>query len=655
MRAKGYLIFHLNLAFSSIEEESQADVIQACYYSLLDLIEETRIPIGIELTGWTLNQIDRIDSNWVNRFRKLLESGSCELIGSGYCQIIGPLAPFQVNHWNQKLGLEYYERILGQKPNIAYVNEMVFSQSMVNLYNQHNYKAIIIDSNNVKLALNSDELPTHAQGIDDSEIQILWADSILFQKLQHYVHGDISITDYLEYLNSKSESGDCILPIYCNDAEVFDFRPGRFSAERATHPDGEWKRIKKLLNTISSSTDIEYISPSEALEYSSKKTNKHLSKIVNAKYPVPVKKQNKYNIARWAVTGRDDLWLNTMCYLVEEKLTKDKNDNPNDWCDLCELWASDLRTHITENRWNKAKEKLEKVIKKHNISEFSSKNNPKTNKYISLKEIIGKDKFANISLKNDGILLNISTKHLDIDLNLRRGSAIKKLAFASHQMHPCIGTIQHGYFDSISLGADYYSGNSIIELPLLRKKITDLEVVEPLFEIKNKKIIRVHNNIKTNLGTIEKIISISLDDEKVSLNYNFSNFGEVYGSVRLGIITLLNDFSKNNTKLICANGGKYNEIFTLTGEFDHTKQASTFVSSSRGFGASTGKIEIGNNNKKIILQWKPSECAAMPMLSYKTINGKSLSRLFFSIQEFDDTSKKAISIKNEFNLDISTS
>ena len=222
-------------------------------------------------------------------------------------------------------------------------------------------------------------------------------------------------------------------------------------------------------------------------------------------------------------------------------------------------------------------------------------------------------------------------------------------------MEPCIGTIQHGYFNSISLGADYYSGNTIIELPMLRKKLTDLELVEPSFEIKNDKIIEVHNKIKTNLGCIEKVISISTEDERISLNYNFSNFEEIYGSVRLGILTLLNDFSNEKTKLICANGGNSNETFHLSGEFDHTMQASTFVSSSRGFGASTGNIEVKNNNKSIILQWKPSECAAMPMLSYKKVYNKSLSRLFFSIQEFDDTSNKAIKIKNKFRLNISTS
>ena len=136
MKPTGYIVFHLNLAFSSIEEESRPDVIRKCYYPLLDLIEMGSVPIGIELTGWTLEQIKQIDANWVNRFKALLDSGSCELIGSGYCQIIGPLVPWSVNFQNQKIGIDTYNRILDCKPNIALVNEMAFSNSMVDLYNQ---------------------------------------------------------------------------------------------------------------------------------------------------------------------------------------------------------------------------------------------------------------------------------------------------------------------------------------------------------------------------------------------------------------------------------------------------------------------------------------------------------------------------------------
>ena len=61
MNPKGYLIFHLNLAFSSIEEEARPEVIKKCYYPLLELVKQTGIPIGLELTGWTLKQIVSID------------------------------------------------------------------------------------------------------------------------------------------------------------------------------------------------------------------------------------------------------------------------------------------------------------------------------------------------------------------------------------------------------------------------------------------------------------------------------------------------------------------------------------------------------------------------------------------------------------------
>jgi len=47
MQPKGYLIFHLNLAFSSIEEEAWPDVIQTCYHPVLQLVEETGIPVLI--------------------------------------------------------------------------------------------------------------------------------------------------------------------------------------------------------------------------------------------------------------------------------------------------------------------------------------------------------------------------------------------------------------------------------------------------------------------------------------------------------------------------------------------------------------------------------------------------------------------------------
>ena len=654
MIPRGYLVFHLNLAFSSIEEEARPNVIQKCYHPLLDLVENAGTIIGIEITGWTLEEIERIDSAWVERFKALLDLGKCEIIGSGYCQIIGPLAPYAINEWNQRLGIETYQKILDHKPQIVLVNEMAFTSSLVNLYNQFNYQGLIMDRDNVRLSLDSNQqIPTHARGVGDCEMPVLWSDSILFQKMQHFAHGDISIKDYTNYLQKRINEGELLFSIYCNDAEVFDYRPGRFSVERPTHPEGEWKRIEKLINLISENNGLEFISPTEALKANMAK-EKITSKLVGTAYPIPVKKQAKYNIARWAVTGRNDLWLNTMCHRSEVALRDSNNSNPKDWRDLCILWSSDLRTHITDKRWIVAKDKMNLFMKKHSINKTFGQNNNINIGHDSLRSVIGNYGEARISACEEGILLKISTKDISTQLNMRRGLTMQSLAFSSHDMEPCVGTLPHGHFSSISLGADYYTGGVIIELPSERMRFTDLENVEPKFSIKDNGNILIAAEIKTPIGIMLKEIEVSVNSEMVSLRYAFPEWDAIIGSVRLGLITLLNQFSTENTKLSVCNSGMEDEIFDLKGQFDHSLPASSMVSSSSGLGLGTGRIKLLNNNRSFSLIWDPSECAVMPMLKRTQIYNEALARILFSMKEVDDTSKYPSTI-GSFSLTIDAS
>tara|TARA_Y100001970_G_scaffold294340_1_gene451029 strand:- start:12422 stop:14380 length:1959 start_codon:yes stop_codon:yes gene_type:complete len=652
MKPKGYLVFHLNLAFSSIEEKAWPEVLRNCYHPLLNLIETTGVPVGIELTGWTLKQIKKIDSSWIERFNTLRKKGLCELIGSGYCQIVGPLVPYTVNQWNQRLGLEIYERFLFTRPDIVLVNEMAFSSSMVDLYNHFNYKGMIMDRDNVKLSVASDDMPTHAIGCDKSEISILWSDSFLFQKLQHFTHGDISINNYLEYLKNRLDGGEEILSIYCNDAEVFDYRPGRFNEERPTHAEGEWKRMERLLKTIKSKTTLEFVSPSAALEINQSKI-KLSSKLVSCAYPVPVKKQAKYNVARWAITGRNDLWLNTMCHRIEKHLTQSGINNKKDWEELCELWGSDLRTHITDKKWTRASSQLNSALRKHNIENTFGSDKELAEGSEILENVMGQNGVFDIALCEEGILLRIMNEKVRLELNLRRGLTLQTLAFSSHNMKPCIGSLPHGYFPSISLGADYYSGGVVVDLPVQRTRFTDLEKVEPKFSFKENGNIEISAEIKTAIGSIIKVIELSANSEKVSMSYAFQGWDEMIGSVRLGVITLLNQFSDDTTKLSLSNGGKYDESFDFKGEIDHASPASSLVSSSRGLGVTNGKIKVINNDKNFSLQWDPSECAVMPMLHRAEVEGKALSRILFSMKEIDDTAKLS-PIVNKFSLDIIT-
>jgi len=124
-----FALFHLNLAFSSIEEEQRGEVITRCYWPLLRLAEKYG-PIGIEATGYTLEEIAAREPAWIAKVKNLLADGRIELIGSGYSQMIGPLVPARVNQANLAIGNEIYQRLLGAKPAVALINEQAYSAGL---------------------------------------------------------------------------------------------------------------------------------------------------------------------------------------------------------------------------------------------------------------------------------------------------------------------------------------------------------------------------------------------------------------------------------------------------------------------------------------------------------------------------------------------
>ena len=643
MKPKAYLVFHLNLAFSSISEEARPTVVECCYWPLLKLVETSGIPIGVELTGWTLEKIKAIDPEWVGHFRQLLAAGRCELIGSGYAQIIGPLVPSTVNRWNQRLGLEVYSRELGVKPRIAFVNEMAYSGSMVDMYKNASYEGLMMDRDNVRLALAMEShpvtsMPTHGVGPAGAELPILWADSFLFQKLQQFVHGDIRQADYLDYLQRRIASGEALLPLYANDAEIFDFRPGRFSVESPTHKAGEWRRLQGLLAVLVQETSLQWCSPSEALSIVDRPDVRKPSVLTSAAQPIPVKKQAKYNIGRWAVTGRNSTWINTMCHRIARHLDSLplEEQGPDLWRKLCSLWASDLRTHITLQRWDAACVQLDEFAAELGIPTCFGMESPSG--IDSPAPQGGPHAGYTISRDAEDIHLTVETQAIRLVLNLRRGLSIHSLAFRSQAFVPLAGTLAHGYFNAIALGADFYSGGVVIELPSQHSRITDLERVEPELTWVGEELY-LRAVIPSRLGSIVKIVRVPVRSEFVELEIGFPGWDKPHGRIHVGNITLLPEAFNGPLTLSCANGGDLPETFPLKGSIDHSAPSASLVSSTTGFGATDGRIEIGDEHRRLVISWNPSECAALPMLVHKQCQPFPLTRLFFSMLEFDDTSK----------------
>lgn len=614
-KAEFYIIFHANLAFSSIEYTELANVIDKAYFPLLEVIEKTGIKTGIEMSGYTLEKIKILRPKWIKKFKELCEYGIVELVGSGYMQIIGPLVPYEINIKNQVIGLNIYREILGIIPQIAFVNEQVFSRSMVDLYSEAGYKAIAMEWNNAYSIKREQKWkntyafnPVVAQGVD-SQIPMLWTDTILFQQFQRAAHAQISKEEYLKVVQKHIEKGYKSICIYSSDLEIFNYRPGRFETEAIIRMD-EWKNIENILKEIKKFGN--FILPHKILK---KNINTKIKlNLTTASDPILVKKQDKYSLSRWAACGRGANKINTLCY---NYFTNEKN---KDIKKLLQFWGSDYRTHTTLKKWKEALKFFSNQYKNFLENELASDMVLERNKDSIVFE---KDKYK--------IIFNTS-KGLTLDRVYRDG---KRLQF---------GTVRHGELDYINNSADFYTGTSTIE-SLLIGKITDLRAVEN-YNIKTvqKNIYKISSTVKLDeIAHEEKSWIINLNNRTITLDIRMNLKREIKGSIRLGTLTLLPQDKNSNFWYECKNGGKSYERFFMEKDdinIEHHKSKSLLQSSSGGLGVTNGILRFGIDSDIICeIDIDRAYSSTFVMLQNSCDYEKYLTRVYFGVQELDDTSK----------------
>ncbi|NVJ97565.1 MAG: glycoside hydrolase family 57 [Alphaproteobacteria bacterium] len=638
-----YTVFHLNLAFSSIEEEDRLAVIENCYWPLLRLARDG-IPVGIEATSYTLREIEKYSPKWISEIKELLSEGLVEFVASGFCQIIAPLTPPQVTEKNLRLGLEDYQSILGVRPNIALINEQAYSRGILGLYKEAGFGAVIMDwaepaSHNKSWKKAYIDRPQIVEGQGGVTLPVLWSDAITFQKFQRYAHGELSAAEYFDFLSEQMARGAEAIPIYTSDAEVFDFRPGRFQAEAVLGSHFEFDRIGLLLSSLQNSDEVQLGLPSEALrlvDRSSPPLHMETSQV-----PVPVKKQRKYNVTRWGLTGRHDLALNTHCWRQFDHLMHDPNQGDEDWRDLCYLWSSDFRTHLTEKRWNLLTDKV-------GLAPFSDVSPRETDEALP----------DDVKVARDGRFLSIEAKGVHLVLNARKGLCIQSFGYGtcelamSGKLDPgsVIGTLGHGYFEDIEFGADFFSGHWVYE-PSSSHKVTDLVSCEPTVRWCGKKSeIVISAALQIGHGEVIKEIGFCPERSSVSISYKGNTgllCGHAEGSSRLGYITLNPGFFDEESLYYGShNGGHDLEVFQLFGggaiaEIDHGKPVSRLVTASTAVGMTQGILVLGDRKNLVGIEMKRTDCAGLGMVKCTKADDKMFVRACVSVGEQDETRKPA--------------
>jgi hypothetical protein len=633
-RLRLYAFFHLNLAYSSIEEEQRAQVVQSCYWPLLRLARNLGVRVGIEASAYTLESIRDIDPGWGIEFASLCDEGLCELIGSGYVQLIGPLVPPEVNASNLRLGNEAYERLLGMRPSIALINEQAYSAGLIQHYVDARFRAIIMEWDNPsryhpEWSPELRYLPQIACGQHGEEIPLIWNKSIAFQKFQRMAHGEMELGEYLPYLYGHLSENPRVFPVYGNDAEIFDFRPGRYHTEPVLREIGEWKRISRLFGAILKDERFEFILPSRTLDWMGVPGAGTRLRLESAEDPVPVKKQEKYNITRWAVTGRDNLGINTACRRLYEALKERSEPNDESWRELCYLWSSDFRTHITEKRWSAYLERLHA---------FERRLDNGARKATGSSRIIGNRLPGGFRSRREGRFLKLENDLVQVALNCRRGLAIDSFVVKKIAGVSLLGTLPHGYYQDIALGADYYSGHLVLEAPG-QPKITDLSTAEPSTGCaEDGDSVLVEGEIATPLGVIRKRIRVSAEGQ-LGIEYRLEWKEMPPGALRLAHVTLNPEaFSPAQLYFESHNGGFSPERFSVGAKrIEHGRSVSFLVSASNAMGMTNGELGMGDNERTIKVQTRLDQACVVAQVKYIPVIGSFFYRASFSAAELDET------------------
>jgi hypothetical protein len=516
---------------------------------------------------------------------------------------------------------------------------------MVNLYLEAGYEAIIMEWNNPvsghpEWSPEWRYLPQRALAPDDRSIPLIWNKSIAFQKFQRYVHGELELEEYLIYIFSHKAESERAFPVYGNDVEVFDFRPGRYMTEEPMHGEGEWVRIEKLYAHLALDQRCELIKTSEVLNLMSADDAGNSLRLESAAQPIPVKKQPKYNVLRWAVTGRDDLHINTTCRQIFEALKRAPLATDDDWRELCYLYSSDFRTHITQKRWTTYLTRLEIFHARWStIASLVETNSP-----------IEKSPESIYTVESKGHYWTITGSSIRVILNAQRGLALECLTDLSTNKNIC-GTIHHGYFDDINWGADFYSGHLVYESPG-KHKVTDLVPVDPTWKCNDDKII-FSALIKTAVGVLEKHWEIDDVHQRLSVSYKFHWNDSILGSLRLGHITLFNEsFSSGKLMLKTHNGGHLLESFKLGSlNIDHGEHLSFLISARQALGMTEGYAEFSDGAKSLSIQTNSQEAMMVGMLVHKTIGDNKLTRFCLSLKEMDDTARPSLLKNSTINIE----
>lgn len=695
-KLKLYSCFHGNLLSSNIPEKQYSLILDRCYWPIIELAESKQTKIGIEFPVTSLNIIEKVDKSFIAKIKNLQNRNLIEFIGAGYTQAIQPLLPYELNKQNLLISKDIYQHYFDKTPEIYYLNEQNISQKTHLLYQEVGIHNLLMDFDCIKPTQN---LPYkyiyNPATITNSQTNIIWNSSIAFQRFQRYIHGSIDIKEMTEYITSHyAKQHNRSFMFYGSDWEIFDYKPGEIDI-KYTHKQTEFLRLEKLITLLKQNENIEFILPKETLL----EPTIEIPEITTASHPIITKKQDTYNITRWAVCGRNNTTNNTELYDSHQKINTLKSDgekiSTTDIKNLLLLMSSDYRTFTTENKYHnflKKQAELSTELKirskeQHEFGFFTLKNQNNfdinnhaysiTYEFIQsaftdipsiscldqeyLTQATDVERYRDGSIRKAKFLFypqikrtqqkrftfikkHITSPKNESKTNIRfdklKGHTIKSLIFKDIDSKPLIGKLDHQYYQDIRVSTDQFSGHMLL-FDQDKGKVVDLQKPEEVIEEKGSIANIIKVKINTPLGKVWKTYTIFHDIPRIDIKYHFRFCDFSPLSFRLGTLTFVPEsFDQISLSFSTVNGTNEIETHPIDQPINHGAPVSLGVSSHCCLGATESWVSIQDKDKGIAVICPKNKTYSVPMIEADIIDGKQYLRLYHSIAEKDATSQQ---------------
>ena len=244
--------------------------------------------------------------------------------------------------------------------------------------------------------------------------------------------------------------------------------------------------------------------------------------------------------------------------------------------------------------------------------------------------------------------IKVENDNYKIVLNKHKGLTIQSLVFKKYGKESLLGTLDHGYYDDISLGADYYSGHAVIERPG-EHKVTDLGKVNPVVDQNGDGFVSIQKWGNYSFNQIMKF-----ENEKLVFEKNIKTDESKKVIIRPWHFTFKpKTWDRTSLFIATHNGGSVLGKFYLNGQnISHGDLYSSLISARHGFGNTEGIFIVGDKDKTVTFKCKMYASALIPSIIYEEMGETYFFRLQYSARELDETQKNYETLSKRFQLSI---